>query len=103
MHKKLIDTLPHDSEKKAKVDIIIDGEAEAVEWYEKAAVQGYSSAQDNLGTMYKDGRSVPQDDAEAFEWFQSAAAEGYAPAQYNLGLMCEAGRDIPKGDRFDYL
>ena len=34
---------------------------EAVCWYRKAAKQGHSTAQNNLGVMYRDGHGVVQD------------------------------------------
>ena len=39
--------------------------AEAVKWFRKAAGQGDSMAQYNLGYMYSLGNGVPKDDAEA--------------------------------------
>ena len=36
-----------------------------VEWYSKAAAQGYAPAQNNLGIMYEYGRSVKKDDVNA--------------------------------------
>ena len=35
-------------------------DAEAAEWYLKAAEQGYAIAQYNLGFMYEAGRGVPK-------------------------------------------
>ena len=37
-------------------------EKKAVEWYEKAAAQGYASAQYNLGVCYEDGQGVAKDE-----------------------------------------
>ncbi len=39
--------------------------AEAVRWYGRAAEQGNTSAQFNLGLMYGKGQGVPQDYVEA--------------------------------------
>ena len=52
----------------------------AVEWYRKAADQGLSSAQHNLGAMYADGHGVPQDFPEALRWFRKAHAQGFEQA-----------------------
>lgn len=43
--------------------------AEAAKWYRKAAEQGISLAQFNLGTLYYNGQGVPQDYAEAYKWW----------------------------------
>ena len=45
---------------------------EAVEWYRKAAVQGFAIAQYNLGTMYANGLGVRQDVANALKWWQQS-------------------------------
>src|SRR5215470_9401223 len=44
--------------------------AEAVNWYRKAAEQGYALAQFHLGLMYDEGgQGVPEDRAEAVNWY----------------------------------
>lgn len=50
--------------------------AKAAESFRKAAVQGNTKAQSALGTMYADGKGVPQDYVEAHMWFSIAAANG---------------------------
>jgi hypothetical protein len=42
-----------------------ENNAEAVNWYRKAADQGHAKAQFNLGLMYNNGEGVPENDAEA--------------------------------------
>ncbi|MBR0459404.1 MAG: sel1 repeat family protein [Victivallales bacterium] len=59
-------------------------EAEVVEWYRKAAGQGYTRTQYNLGYMYANGRGVRKDEAEAVEWYRKAAEQGHAKAQERL-------------------
>jgi uncharacterized protein len=44
--------------------------AEAVKWYRKAADQGVTAAQSNLGLMYAQGLGVAQDYAEAVKWYR---------------------------------
>ncbi len=44
----------------------------AVNWYRKAAAQGLSEAQYNLGNMYENGKGVSKDNAEAAKWEDSA-------------------------------
>lgn len=67
---------------------------DAVEWYRKAAEQGLSEAQNNLGVMYKDGQGVAQDEGEAVRWFLLAARQGNVLAQSNLGWMYQSGRGV---------
>jgi TPR repeat protein len=50
---------------------------EAVKWYRRAAVQGYSPAQADLGFEYEAGSGVPEDDVLAHMWFSLAASQGY--------------------------
>jgi TPR repeat protein len=61
-------------------------EAEAVEWYRKAAEQGHCVAQNNLGVCYHGGTGVDKDEAEAVEWYRKAAEQGHSEAQFNLGI-----------------
>lgn len=42
----------------------------AAEWYEKAAVNGKTDAQVNLGTMYHQGIGVEQSYRTALEWYE---------------------------------
>ena len=37
-----------------------ENDAEAVQWFRRAAGQGYVSAQGSLGAMYADGEGVPR-------------------------------------------
>ena len=60
---------------------------EAVQWFKKAAEQGYADAQYNLGCMYANGRGVPQSDKEAAKWLHKAADQGYANAQRELDML----------------
>jgi TPR repeat protein len=51
-------------------------DAQAVNWYRKAAEQGLAEAQYNLGLMYDNGRGVPQNYEKAYAWLSVAAAHG---------------------------
>ena len=53
--------------------------------YQKAAEQGYSDAQYNLGLCLKDGIGIQKDSLEAAKWFHKAAEQGHAQAQCLLG------------------
>jgi uncharacterized protein len=70
----------------------------AIFWYRKAAEQGISAAQTNLGMMHARGIGVTQDDILACKWYREAAEQGGADAQNNLGFMYEHGRGVPKSD-----
>jgi hypothetical protein len=48
----------------------------AAKWYRMAAEQGNALAQNHLGSIYADGRGVPQDYAEAYFWLSLASANG---------------------------
>uniref|UniRef100_UPI000ABB6F17 tetratricopeptide repeat protein n=1 Tax=Aliarcobacter cryaerophilus TaxID=28198 RepID=UPI000ABB6F17 len=63
---------------------------------EKAAIQGHSESQYNLGLMYYKGQGVKQNYKKSFEWFEKAANQGYVNAQYNLGVMYENGDGVNK-------
>ena len=68
--------------------------AEAVQWYSKAAEQGFAEAQYNLGVCYENGQGVAQNYAEAVQWYRKAAEQGDANAQYNLGVCYENGQGV---------
>lgn len=59
--------------------------AQAVNWYRKAAMEGFSGAQYNLGTCYYFGEGTPKDAKLAVHWFKKAAQQGDAWAMNNLG------------------
>ena len=51
--------------------------AKAIEWFEKAAVQGEARAQYNLGAMYENGHGVRQSYTTAKEWFGKSCDNGF--------------------------
>ena len=53
----------------------------AIEWFEKAAMQGDADAQCNLGVMYENGHGVDQSDSMAMRWYAKADAQGDERAQ----------------------
>ncbi|KAJ3030999.1 UNVERIFIED_CONTAM: Nuclear receptor sub 2 group C member 2 [Siphonaria sp. JEL0065] len=55
-----------------------------VERYSKAALQGDTVAQNNLGDCYYNGNGVRQDYALAVEWYRKAADQGNTHAQKQL-------------------
>jgi uncharacterized protein len=69
---------------------------EAINWYRKAAEQGFSEAQYNLANDYFNGNGVIEDQVEAAKWFSKAAEQGYAKAQYNLGHCYYLGQGVAR-------
>jgi TPR repeat protein len=59
----------------------------SVEEIRKAADQGDTDAQRNLGLRYRKGQGVPQDYQQAVEWYRKAADQGNAAAQFSLACM----------------
>ena len=72
-------------------------DVKAMDWYRKAAEEGYPKAQFILGVhLYE---SSQQDYVEAVKWFRKAAEQGHALAQNNLGCCYDNGYGVSK----DYL
>ena len=67
-----------------------------MDWYRKAAQQGYASAQYHLGECYYYGKGVVQKYNTAVEWYRKAAQQGYASAQYSLANCYYNGRGIQR-------
>ena len=78
---------------------VAEDKKKALEWYRKAADQGYAPAQLNLGLVYDQGDGIPADPNRAFKWYRLAAEQGLAEAQMNLGYLFGTGRGAPQ----DYL
>jgi hypothetical protein len=68
--------------------------ATALRLFRPLADAGDPVAQYVLGSMYGNGRGVPQDYAEAVEWYRRAADQGNAKAQSNLGFMYSSGYGV---------
>jgi uncharacterized protein len=60
----------------------------------KAAEQGSSTAQFDLGVAYGKGEGVPKDYKQSAQWFRKAAEQGHASAQLNLGVMYFKGQGV---------
>ena len=60
-------------------------EANAAEWFEKAARQGHIGGQRMIALSYQLGRGVEVNKNKAIEWFRKAADQGDAFAQFQLG------------------
>ena len=63
----------------------------AVSWYIRAAKNGHSDAQHNLGMAYARGKGIKGDIKQALKWWQAAAEQGNSDSQYNLGIIYATG------------
>jgi TPR repeat protein len=70
--------------------------ATAAQWVAKAAREGNTAAQYNLGLRYRDGDGLPRNEDEAVKWLQKAAAQHSSDAQVALAvLITHQARVIP--------
>ncbi|MBW1703235.1 MAG: sel1 repeat family protein, partial [Deltaproteobacteria bacterium] len=61
----------------------------AVEWFRKAAEQGYAPAQFELGVRYEYGEGVLQDFVFAHMWYNISASKGYSKARSALSELTQ--------------
>lgn len=63
---------------------------EALNWFRRAADQGYADAQHNLGQMYFNGEGVERDYVEAYAWLTLAAEDpgrvGRAASEFRITI-----------------
>ncbi|WP_062151191.1 tetratricopeptide repeat protein [Beggiatoa leptomitoformis] len=59
----------------------------AYSWFKKAAEQGHSEAQYQIGQLYYTGNGVGQSHDKAVEWFELAAKQHNTQAQFMLNNM----------------
>jgi TPR repeat protein len=59
-------------------------DAQTVDWYRKAAEQGFAGAHYNLGMMYNEGEGVPKHQGKAMGWYKKAVDQGDVEAQFVL-------------------
>lgn len=60
---------------------------EAHKWFEKASLQGDSSAQNALGIIYLRGLGVDRDLDKAETYYRKAALQGHSNSQLQLALL----------------
>jgi len=77
-----------------------DNVAAAVRESKPLAEQGNADAQFNLGSLYYQGRGVPQDYSEAVRWMRKAAEQNHVFAQATLGSIYAEG--VPGAIQKDY-
>ena len=68
----------------------------ALEWYEKAAEQGYASAYGNIGNLYLKGEGVEQDFQKVFEYNSIGAEKNHPGCQHRLGVCYLSGNGVEK-------
>lgn len=71
-------------------------QAQAAEWYKKAANQGLADAQYNLGYLYITGEGVERDLDQAITLLKAASDAGHTLAMYELGVLYEFGDGVTK-------
>lgn len=69
-------------------------DAQALQWYRKAAAQGSAGAEYDIGHMYELGRALPQDYLQAISWYRKAADQNDSRAQCGIGSMYYDGRGV---------
>jgi TPR repeat protein len=84
----------------AKGEGVVKNEAEAVEWYRRAAEQNQVQAQFNLGFCYAYGHGVEKDEAEAVKWYRKVAEAGEVKAFNALAWMLATTENSAVRDGF---
>jgi TPR repeat protein len=68
-----------------KGKIVEQNADEAANWFMKAALQGHSGGQFQIGLCYLTGAGIQQNLEEGASWYLKAAEQGHLEAQRNLG------------------
>ena len=68
----------------------------AVQWFEKAAKQGYAEAMYLLGECFGEMYGVRHSKRKAFLWYKRAAERGHEEAMRELGLYYQRGIGVNK-------
>ena len=72
---------------------VVQDDAQAVKWFERAANQGHVLAQANLPSYYWSGIGVPKDLSKAYFWAALAVAQGDENSKTTLeGLSTQMTR-----------
>lgn len=64
--------------------------------FRHAGSEPNAEAQNELGSLYEEGKDDPEDFAKARQWFEKAAAQGNAQAQCALGMLYFKGQGVPQ-------
>ncbi len=71
-------------------------EKKSIEWFQKAADQGYPPGQYNLASSYENGDGIEKDYEKALFWYRKASNQNLPAAYNSLGNMYADGRGIKK-------
>jgi uncharacterized protein len=74
---------------------VLESQAAAMEWYQRAAASGSPVAYIRLGDVYA-GRSAGLEAPQALEWYRKAAEANSAIGMVRLGKMFNEGRGVPR-------
>jgi len=66
----------------------------ALDSFNRAALEGHAGAQEFIGHLYYSGWGVDQDVAAAAHWYELAAAKGSEYAQSSIGVMYRDGEGV---------
>lgn len=70
--------------------------ADAFDYFKRAADLGSALGQTTLGACYCNGSGVVENKAEAINWFRKASEQGFAQAQEQLGVCYANGLGVVK-------
>jgi len=73
--------------------------AEGLEWFSKAAAQGYAPAEFQLGQVYEAGFGVTASETQALGWYRRAADHRSAAGQRAVGDFYLKGKGVPADPR----
>jgi len=73
-----------------------DGYKEGFKWFSRAANQGNTRAQVEIGHIFKNGKIVVQNYDETLKWYRKAAEQGDYIGQFSMGLMYFEGKGVAK-------
>ena len=73
-------------------------DAQAYTLMRRAADQGYSPAEEEVGRMFAEGRGVAASDATAISWWRAASDQGNIEAKIDLARAYAEGRGITQND-----
>lgn len=71
-------------------------EADAAQWFMRAAEQGHKEAQYRLANQYFYGRGVSKDIDQAKKWYREASLQGHLESSRMLGDIYFSGRYVQK-------
>jgi TPR repeat protein len=73
------------------LEILPQDYSKAVQWYQRATMQGDGEAQYFLGYAFQYGQGLSMDLPQALQWYHKAAAQNDATAQAKIGVFYERG------------